>query len=95
MNADECVLEIISRIRSECSGCTQAELRVQPGIKDIEKIRIFINTVKNARLLDEQKKHLASKNGYFGKYGGMFLPELLISPMKALAESFKELDSME
>lgn len=36
---------------------------------------------------------IRSKNGYFGKYGGMFLPELLISPMKALAESLKIAES--
>ncbi len=39
------------------------------------------------------KKNIRSKNGYFGKYGGMFLPELLISPMKALAESLKIAES--
>lgn len=38
-------------------------------------------------------KLIKSKNGYFGKYGGMFLPELLISPMKALAESLKIAES--
>ena len=37
---------------------SSGSLKSQPGIKAfIEKIRIFINTVKNARLLDEQKKH--------------------------------------
>lgn len=38
-------------------------------------------------------KFIKSKKGYFGKYGGMFLPELLISPMKSLAESLKIAES--
>ncbi|HBM15580.1 MAG TPA: tryptophan synthase subunit beta [Lentisphaeria bacterium] len=36
---------------------------------------------------------LHSNNGYFGKYGGMFLPELLIAPMTELAKSLKIAES--
>lgn len=38
-------------------------------------------------------KLIRSKKGYFGKYGGMFLPELLITPMNALAKSLKIAES--
>ncbi len=55
LNADN-VSEIISRINPNAVDVSSG-VESQPGIKDIEKIRIFINTVKNARLLDEQKKH--------------------------------------
>lgn len=36
---------------------------------------------------------LCAKNGYFGKYGGMFLPELLINPMRELADALKIAES--
>lgn len=47
-----------------------------PGVKDIKKIREFIMQVRPGR---------------YGKFGGRYVPELLMSPLKELDDAFKRI----
>ena len=42
-----------------------------------------------------KNSYTRAKDGYFGQYGGMFLPELLITPMNNLAKALKIAESRE
>lgn len=55
------------------------------GRKDTKKIKQFIQRVKG----DSMQKTL-EKNGFFGKYGGQFVPETLMKAVKELEHAYAE-----
>jgi len=49
-------------------------VEISPGVKSVEKIKAFIEKVRPGR---------------FGPFGGMYVPELLVQPVKELAHAFE------
>ena len=58
------------------------------GIKDADKIKDFIKTVKGD--LMQQTKGTENKAGFFGRFGGQFVPETLMRAVKELEEAYAE-----
>jgi tryptophan synthase beta subunit len=57
------------------------------GVKDVSKIRAFIEAARRADVVKEQ---LPDDRGYFGDYGGRFVPETLVSALDELAAAYRE-----
>lgn len=55
------------------------------GRKDSSKIQEFIKQVK-----DDSMEQTIEKTGFFGKYGGQFVPETLMKAVKELEDAYNE-----
>ncbi|MFV0390209.1 MAG: tryptophan synthase subunit beta [Pyrinomonadaceae bacterium] len=58
----------------DCASGVEREI----GIKDEIKLRAFTRTVRRLSL------SVPSENGYFGEFGGAFVPETLVAPLEEL-----------
>jgi len=54
------------------------------GVKDMAKVRAFIESVK--------KKQLPASRGYFGQFGGSFVPETLVTALEELESAYKSIE---
>lgn len=54
---------------------------ISPGQKAVEKVTRFIKAMKN-------EKNYHAENGYYGQFGGAYIPELLYQPVEELAKAF-------
>ena len=63
------------------------------GLKDISKIEIFLNKLKNLNMKLKKKIPLIDqhdKYGFWGgKFGGSFIPETLKKPVEDLTQNLK------
>ncbi len=64
-----------------------SRIETAPGIKDHRLMRLLIELVK--------KRTYMRKKGYFGKYGGQFVPELLMPALNELEKGFHEIGQRE
>jgi len=48
---------------------------------------------ENTTVYRESERVMTNNNGRFGKYGGMYVPELLVAPIKALIAAYNDLSS--
>ncbi len=62
-------------------------LESAPGAKEAERIRAFVRAVREAQP-DERRP---DQRGYFGRYGGRYVPELLLPAVEELAETYEAL----
>ncbi len=70
-----------------CSGVEE-----RPGKKDANKMSAFINAAREANSLAEECKDVyePDKFGYFGEFGGRFVPETLVAPLDELTTAYEE-----
>ena len=61
--------------------CSRVEAR--KGKKDPEKVRLFISAAAGTITQPDE-------NGYWGEYGGRFVPETLVAPIEELENAFYE-----
>ena len=70
-------------------------VEVSPGVKDHKKMKAFIDAAREAPQTTEAPQDWFGRRdpdarGYYGAYGGRFVPETLVAPIEALeAEYFK------
>ncbi|MEK6282062.1 MAG: tryptophan synthase subunit beta, partial [Acidobacteriota bacterium] len=73
-----------------------SSLESAPGIKSEERLKTFMAAVRNTR---EEGSVLSKNNngastpdqlGHWGRYGGRYVPETLISPLDELTEAYQE-----
>jgi tryptophan synthase beta chain len=62
-------------------------LESEPGLKDAERIRAFVRAVRGA----QPEERRPDARGYFGRYGGRYVPELLLPAVEELAETYEAL----
>ncbi len=60
-----------------------------PGQKDAERVRAFVRAARGAAAVAERP----DARGYFGRYGGRYVPELLLPAVEELAEAWEALGS--
>lgn len=67
-------------------------VELSPGKKDINLIERIIKMIKILpdNSIFKSNKYDADDNGYFGKYGGSYVPELLRPALKKLSDSYNE-----
>ena len=58
------------------------------GRKDVNKIQAFIKQVKGD--LMQKTEEQVDKKGFFGRYGGQFVPETLMKAVKELEDAYAE-----
>jgi tryptophan synthase beta subunit len=76
-------------------------VELAPGRKDHARLRAFIAAAKGRPFLDNKKspsrRELAESypdvHGYFGPYGGKFVPETLMPALRALEQAYHEICS--
>ena len=63
-----------------------------PGVKDHQKMRRFFGAVRGAAggLLPAFGRRDPDARGYFGAFGGRFVPETLVAPVEVLEEAYLE-----
>ncbi|HBU07035.1 MAG TPA: tryptophan synthase subunit beta [Candidatus Magasanikbacteria bacterium] len=90
LNANN-VVEAIEKIKPEIVDLNSC-LEMSPGKKDISLVAEVIKKIRAMKNLSifERTKYDADANGYFGKYGGAYVPELLRPALKKLALAYEE-----
>jgi tryptophan synthase beta subunit len=63
-----------------------------PGVKDAVKMREFFAAVRRAqhRALPAFGRRDPDARGYFGPFGGRFVPETLVAPVEALERAYRD-----
>lgn len=71
-----------------------SRFEISPGIKDVQKIKDFVLKVKQSK--KTKNMYLADEKGYYGEFGGAFIPEMLRPNVDALQACYREImDSKE
>jgi tryptophan synthase beta subunit len=67
-------------------------VEASPGVKDAGRMRGFFAAVRRAadRSLPAFGRRDPDERGYFGSFGGRFVPETLVAPVEALERSYLE-----
>ncbi|MBT3538513.1 tryptophan synthase subunit beta [bacterium] len=67
-------------------------LEMYPGKKDLEIVSQVVSLIKsnNMKKLFFSTKYDADENGYFGKYGGRYVPELLRPALQELEKVYED-----
>lgn len=79
------ITESIKKLRPEIIDLNSC-VEVEPGKKDINLIKEIISMNK----IFTTTKYDADEDGYFGKYGGQYVPELLSVPLKELEQAYNK-----
>ena len=69
-----------------CSG-----VEAEPGIKDPRKLRVFLETateVAGRRAGATNSRDIPDAGGHYGSFGGLFIPETLMTPLEELRDAF-------
>jgi tryptophan synthase beta subunit len=63
-----------------------------PGVKDASRLRAFFDAVRRASepTLPAFGRRDPDARGYYGDFGGRFVPETLVAPVEALARAYLE-----
>ena len=62
-------------------------LESEPGVKDAARVRAFIDAARGALPAEE----LPDEEGYFGGFGGRFVPETLVPAVEELTATYNAL----
>lgn len=68
--------------------CSSVEAR--PGIKDETLVSQFISAAKQQRPAPKTTNNHPDARGYWGQYGGRYVPETLMSPLEELSKAYEE-----
>jgi len=66
-----------------------SRFEISDGIKDVDKVKLFIENIKNnnfKKLIF--MKFNVNENGYYGEYGGAFIPEMLYPNIEELRNNY-------
>jgi tryptophan synthase beta chain len=88
-NVSEAIRSVKPYAVDVCSSLESA-----PGIKSEERLTAFMKAVRGARegkpFLPKNGTIMLDQPGYWGRYGGRYVPETLISPLDELTEAYDE-----
>ncbi len=62
-----------------------SKFETEPGVKNEELVNKMINTIRM------KSKYQVNDKGFYGEYGGAFIPEMLYPNIKELQESYEEI----
>ena len=82
----ECVEQAV-RVGRPHGVDASSGLESAPGVKDPERVHAFVRAVRGAPALRERP----DPGGYFGRYGGRYVPEILMPAIEELTETWEAL----
>ncbi|WHF52041.1 tryptophan synthase subunit beta [Chryseobacterium gotjawalense] len=72
-----------------------SKFEIEPGNKDLEKIKNFISVVNTAPKIKIMNYQNPDKNGYYGEFGGAFVPEMLYPNVEQLQNQYLDIINSE
>ncbi len=88
-NVSEAITSVKPYAVDVCSSLESA-----PGIKSEERLRAFMKAVRGVSkgnpVLPKNGTIMPDQPGYWGRYGGRYVPETLISPLDELTKAYDE-----
>ena len=63
-----------------------SKFEIKPGLKDINRVKKFIKSIK-------MKTHNVNSKGFYGEFGGAFIPEMLYPNVEELRNNYLKISS--
>lgn len=82
----ENIVEVKNITHSQFYGVDlNSRFEIEPGLKNIEKLKDAFNIVKNKI---QQMKYGVNEQGYYGDFGGAYIPEMLYPNVEELRQQY-------
>ncbi len=63
-------------------------VEIGPGIKDLKKVKLITEVIKKVSKMNEHSKYTVDERGYYGNFGGAYIPEMLQPNMEELQTEY-------